>query len=134
VSRSSLTLFSELWRAYSEGRLERQLDLVDPACELVMLGGDRTYVGRDGVREWLQDVRDTWQTLTITYDSVEERHPGCVIASGRVAASSKVGTRTLESPLICVAWFAGERLQRGRAFADRESAERYAAALVSAQD
>jgi hypothetical protein len=134
VARSSLTLFSELWRAYSEGRLERELDLVDPSCELVMLGSERRYVGRDGVRAWLQDVRDVWQTLTIIYDSVEETLPGCVIASGRVTASSKDGTRTIDSPLICVAWFADERLQHGRAFGDRESADRHVAELVRAQD
>ena len=133
MSRSSITSFSALWRAYSEGRIERSLDLVDPACELVMLGGDRTYVGRDGVREWLADVRRDWQTLMVSYDTVDEPYDGCVIGSGRITASSTDGGRTLEGTLVCVAQFSGGRLLRGRAFLDREAAERYAGALRASE-
>jgi ketosteroid isomerase-like protein len=120
--------FSALWRAYSEGRLERSLDLVDTGCELVMLGGEHTYVGHDGVRDWLADVRSAWKTLMISYDTVEEPYDGCVIATGRVTASSDDG-RLLDSSLVCVASFRDDRLVRGRAFREREDADRYAAEL-----
>jgi ketosteroid isomerase-like protein len=120
--------FSALWRAYSEGRLERSLDLVDPECELVALEGDRTYAGHDGVRAWLDDVRRTWKTLLISYDTVEEPYEGWVIATGRITASSQDG-RVLESPLVCVAAFRDDRLVRGRAFRERDDADRWAAAL-----
>ena len=120
--------FSALWRAYSEGRLERSLELVDADCELVMLGGDHTYVGHDGVRDWLADVGRAWKTLMISYDAVEEPYDGCVIATGRVMASSQDG-RVLESPLVCVASFRDDRLFRGRAFRERGDADRYAAEL-----
>ena len=123
-----MATFAELWRAYSEGRLERSLDLVDPACEFVMLDGTRTYTGHDGVRAWLADVRQAWKTLLISYDAFEQPYDGCVIASGRVTASSEDGGRTLESPLVCVATFRDGRLVAGRGFRAREDADRWAAA------
>jgi hypothetical protein len=126
MSRSSLAAFSELWRAYGEGRLERSLDLVDPGCELTMVDGDRTYTGHDGVLSWLGDVRRQWKSLTVSYEGVEEPHDGCVVGTGRIVAASVDGTRTLDGALVCVAEFRDGRLWRGRAFLDRDDGLRYA--------
>jgi ketosteroid isomerase-like protein len=132
MSRSSMVAFSALWRSYSEGRLERALELVDPECEITMLDGDRTYAGRDGVRQWLDEVRQQWKTVTLSYDEVDEPHEGCLVAAGRLAATSIDGGRTIEGQLVCVAEFHEGRLRRGRAFLDRDEALRHAAELRGA--
>jgi ketosteroid isomerase-like protein len=127
MSRSSLAAFSDLWRAYGEGRLERSLDLIDPECELTLPDGRSTFRGHDGVREWLAVARRDWKTVTITYDDIEELRPGWVVGVGHVAASSVDGKAQVERPLACVAEFRDGRLVRGRVFEGRDAALRYAA-------
>jgi ketosteroid isomerase-like protein len=129
--RSGIAVFSALWRAYGEGRLDRSLHLVDADCELV-LPGETTLRGHDGVRELLSSGRREWRTVTIVYDEVSETRPDCVVCIGRVAASSADGDAKLERPIACVAEFRDGRLVRGRVFDDRDAAERYARGLERA--
>ena len=124
--RSSLVAFSDLWRAYGEGRLDRSLDLVDPECEVIFPDGRRMLRGREGVRQWLDESRREWKTLTITYDDVHEEHPDCVVGVGHVAGSSADGSSHFERPLACVAQFRDGRLIHGRVFEDGDAAVRYA--------
>ena len=126
MPRSSLAVFTALWRAYGEGRLERSLDLVDADCELVLLDAERTFRGHDGVREWLDTVRRDWKTLTVTYSEVHEATPWCIVGIGRVSGTSTDGARALELPLACVGEFRDGRLVHARAFADTDEALRYA--------
>src|SRR3954469_21585660 len=91
MARSSLEAFSVLWRAYGEGRLSDSLDLVDPECELTLLDGVGPVRGHDGVRDCLAAAQREWKTLRIVYDDLFEDHPGCVVGSGRLAASPPRG-------------------------------------------
>jgi ketosteroid isomerase-like protein len=125
MPRSSLAAFTALWRAYGEGRLERSLDLLDGECELVLLDGESTFHGHDGVRQWLDEVRRDWKTLTVTYSEVHEANPTCIVGIGRVSGTSTDGARTLDAPLACVGEFREGRLVRARAFPDAEGALRY---------
>ena len=126
MHRSSLAAFTSLWRAYGEGRLERSLDLLDGECELVLLDGESTFRGHDGVRQWLDEVRRDWKTLTVTYSEVHEANATCIVGIGRVSGTSTDGARTLDAPLACVGEFREGLLVRARAFADAEAALRYA--------
>ena len=125
MPQSSLEVFTELWRAYGEGRLERSLDLLDPECELVLLDGATTFRGHDGIRAWLDSVRQEWKTLTVTYTEVHEADPTCIVGIGRVSGTSTDEARTLDLPLACVGEFREGRLLRGRAFRSTDDALRY---------
>jgi ketosteroid isomerase-like protein len=132
MSRSDKAALAELWRAYSEGRLARALELLDPECEITMVDGENTYTGRDGVLRWLEEVRQGFKTLTVSYEEVDEPHEGCLVAAGRIAATPVDNGRTIEGRLVCVAEFHEGRLRRARAFVDRDEALRYAAGLRNA--
>jgi ketosteroid isomerase-like protein len=121
-----MNAFMALWRAYGEGRLERSLELVDPACELVTLGAAHTYGGHDGVRQWLADT-NSLRSLTVTFEQVHEPHDGCVVAAGRLSRGSAHGPPAAELHFACVAEFRDGRLVHGRAFADHAGALRFAA-------
>jgi ketosteroid isomerase-like protein len=112
-----MAVFSALWRAYGEGRLDRALHLVDPECEFALPDG-RTYLGHDGIRDYLAATRRDWRTVAITYDDIREEGPGCIVAVGRVAATSADGRTTFERPQACVAEFRDGRFVRGRIFSD----------------
>jgi ketosteroid isomerase-like protein len=121
MARSSLEAFSALWRAYGEGRLDRSLDLVDPACEVTFADGSEPVRGHDGVRERLTASHRQWKTLRIVYDEVFEDHPGCVVGIGHLTASGAGGAR-VDRPMAFVAEFHEGRLVRGRFFATRDEA------------
>ena len=123
-----MAAFSALWRAYGEGRLDRALHLVDPECEFALPDG-RTYLGHDGIRDYLAATRRDWRTVAITYDDIREEGPGCIVAVGRVAATSADGRTTFERPQACVAEFHDGRFVRGRLFAEPAEALVHARAL-----
>ena len=125
MARSSMVVFSALWRAYGEGRLDRALHLVDAECEFTLPDG-RTYRGHDGIRDYLATTRRDWRTVAITYDDVREDGPGCIVAVGRVAASSADGRTSFERPQACVAEFRDGRFVRGQVFGDPAEADAYA--------
>ena len=134
MARSGMAIFSALWRAYGEGRLDRSLHLVDADCELVLPDGHTTLRGHDGVRQLLRSGRREWRTVTITYDEISETCPDCVVGIGHVAAASADGAAKLERALACVAEFRDGRLVRGRVFEDRAAALTYARGLDRADD
>jgi ketosteroid isomerase-like protein len=127
MARSSLEAFSTLWRAYGEGRLDESLDLVDPDCEIT-LDGASAVRGHDGVRESLAAAHRDWKTLRIVYDDVFEDHPGCVVGSGRLAASRTDGAH-VDRAIAFVAEFHEARLVRARVFDARDDAIGAAQAL-----
>jgi ketosteroid isomerase-like protein len=125
MPRSSLEAFSELWRAYGEGRLDRSLDLVAEDCEVTFTDGTTALQGHDGVRDWLTAERRDWKTITITYDEVHEERLGCVLGVGNLTASSADGRVEIDCRVAFVAEFDGGRLVRGRMFRDRDAAVEY---------
>lgn len=129
MGRSSMAAFSALWRAYGEGRLDRALHLVDADCEFTLPDG-RTYRGHDGIRDYLSETRRDWRTVAISYDDIREDGPGCIVAVGRVAASSADGRTTFERPQACVAEFRDGRFVRGRIYGDPAEATMRAAQIA----
>ena len=130
MARSSMVVFSALWRAYGEGRLDRALHLVDAECEFTLPDG-RTYRGHDGIRDYLATTRRDWRTVAITYDDIRENGPGCIVAVGRVAASSADGRTSFERPQACVAEFRDGRFVRGRVFGDPADATAYTGEIAA---
>jgi ketosteroid isomerase-like protein len=116
MSRSSLEAFSALWRAYGEGRLDRSLDLVHPECVVLLLDRDRALHGHEGIRACLAASQRAWRTLRIVYQDVYEDHPGCVVGTGQLAASSADGSTQVERPIAVVAEFRDGVLVRARVF------------------
>ena len=124
MPRSSLEVFSALWRAYGEGRLDRSLDLVAEDCEVTFLDGTTALRGHEGVRKWLATEGRQWKSITVSYDEVHEERPGCVLGVGRLTASSLAGDE-VDCRVAFVAEFVDGRLVRGRMFGDRDAAARY---------
>jgi ketosteroid isomerase-like protein len=125
-----MAAFSALWRAYGEGRLDRALHLVDADVEFILPDG-RTYRGHDGIRDYLAATRNDWRTVAITYDDIHEEGPGCIVAVGRVAASSADGRTTFERPQACVAEFRDGRCTRARVFGDPAEAAAWARQIAA---
>ena len=126
--RSSTAVFSRLWEAYGEGRLDEALDLIDPDCELRVSVTDHVYRGHDGVRAGMVEFRRAWKSATLTSDEVIEIDPQTIVVTGHVTGFDHSGTRVYDAPIVWMAVFATGRLLRvtthsGRAEALAAAAE-----------
>ena len=121
-------MFSRLWEAYGEGRLDEALDLIDPDCELRVSVTDHVYRGHDGVRAGMVEFRRAWKSATLTSDEVIEIDPQTIVVTGHVTGFDHSGTRVYDAPIVWMAVFATGRLLRvtthsGRAEALAAAAE-----------
>ena len=101
--RSSTAVFSHLWEAYGEGRLDEALDLIDPDCELRVSVTDRVYRGHDGVRAGMVEFRRAWKSATLTSDEVIEIDPQTIVVTGHVTGFDHSGTRVYDAPIVWMA-------------------------------
>ncbi len=117
-----MATFTRLWDAYSRGRLDDALDLIDEECEVRAVGSDRVYRGHDGVRTVFAESRRRWKSITLTSDEVVEIDGATIVASARLTAFDHSGARVHDGPLACVAEFDDGRLLRATYFATRAEA------------
>ena len=82
----------------------------------------RTYIGADGVRQWLDDMKDHWElfeTWPQEFHDLGDR----VIAFGHWRARGRTsGVEVDGQPATWVAWVRDGRLYRWRTFTDRDEA------------
>jgi ketosteroid isomerase-like protein len=121
-SGSSRAVFTRLWEAYGQGRLDDALDLIDPDCELRVSVADRTYRGHDGVRAGMVEFRRAWKSATLTSDEVIEVDARTVVVTGHVTAFDHSGRRVYDAPLVWMALFSDGRLLAVTSYASRDEA------------
>ena len=121
-SRSSRAVFTRLWEAYGQGRLDDALDLIDPDCELRVSVTDRTYRGHDGVRAGMVEFRRAWKSATLTSDEVIEVDARTIVVTGHVTAFDHSGRRIYDAPLVWLALFSDGRLLAVTSYASRDEA------------
>ena len=120
--RSSRAVFSRLWEAYGQGRLDDALHLIDPDCELRVSVTDRVYRGHDDVRAGMIEFRRAWKSATLTSDEVIEVDAQTIVVVGHVTASDHSGTRIYDAPLVWLGVFSQGRLLRVAPYSTRAQA------------
>ncbi|HEX4669619.1 MAG TPA: SpoIIE family protein phosphatase [Solirubrobacterales bacterium] len=119
-------LVARLFETFNRRDVEGMIDVCDRRLEFFPIGTaeaiGRTapYVGPQGLRDYLGDVEQAWEELTIT-PSLIERRGGSVLVRGRVYARSReLGIRDM--PVAWIWQVAGGRFVRGEVFPDPEQA------------
>jgi ketosteroid isomerase-like protein len=120
--RSSRAVFSRLWEAYSQGRLDDALHLIDPDCELQVSVTQRVYRGHDGVRAGMVELQRAWKSATLTSDEVIDIDARTIIVIGHVTAFDHAGKRLYDAPLVWTAAFSDGRLLRVTSYSTRAEA------------
>jgi ketosteroid isomerase-like protein len=120
--RSSRAVFSRLWEAYGQGRLDDALHLIDPDCVLRVSVTDRVYRGHDGVRSGMVDFRQAWKSATLTSDEVIEINAETIVVVGHVTAFDHSGARLYDEPLVWMAVFSNGRLLDVTSYSTRAEA------------
>ena len=121
-AQSNRDVFQRVWDLYAAGRGAEILEHLDPAVEWrpALVEPDR-YRGHDGVLAWARAARRAWKSVTVVLEDLREVE-GCVVASGRIAASDHRGDQVVDSVLACVAEFRDGRVVRARSFCSHDDA------------
>ena len=125
MSQENVDVVHRIAVALGQRDLAVFLDLTDPAVEwhssisVVSEGG--AYHGHDGVRQYVSDVEDTFESLEATVDRVLDVGD-VVIAVGRLHYRGKVSGIETEAPMGWVYRFRQGKVVYLRAFRDPEQA------------
>jgi ketosteroid isomerase-like protein len=116
-------VIKRLFDAFSRRDMEAALDVLDPGVLFepapTLARPHRSYVGHSGMRQYFEDVADTWERLDVTIQ--EYRHVGdCVIAFGRIYAAGRGSVA--DDPASFVWRLEGGKVVWGKVYRRRDEA------------
>lgn len=111
--------------AYNAGDVDTLLELSDPEVTMVPVralleGGE--YRGHDGVRRFLADMDEDWESRRIEVDEIEQLGDG-VLVLGSFVAVGRSGTE-VRYPLAWHSLYRDGKLLRLTAYSDQQAARR----------
>ena len=111
-------------RGGNRGDVEGIAAALDPDVELVPLRGvldGSTYRGHDGMRRWLEDMREDWTEFELGLDDVTQLGPGRVLVQATMHLRGHSGV-VLSSPAAWLCDMRAGRVSRIRFYADSAAA------------
>jgi ketosteroid isomerase-like protein len=127
MSEENVEAFKRGIAAWNRGDIDATLEVFDPEVEWRptfqrLLGGDTAvYRGRHGVREFLQDLDETWAELPI--EIMEIRDLGeRIVAIGHLRGRGKQSGAELESSIGYVVEFKNGKVIRMDDYLDHQEA------------
>lgn len=121
-------MVEELYLAFNRRDADAVVALCDdrleffPVVTAAAVGRDAPYSGREGLREYLDDVAETWEELLISPSEVEVRDETVLVRGRAYARSREIGIRDVPAAWI---WEIRDgRFVRGEVFVDPEQGVR----------
>ncbi len=84
--------------------------------------GPRTFRGRAGVREWLNQVQEPWESLHLEAEEVTDASDGRFIVGFRLTARGKESGVETQLRFWATCWTADGKITRRQAFRERADA------------
>lgn len=111
--------------AYNRGDVEAMIELTDPEARLVPVralleGGE--YRGHEGVRQFLTDMDEDWESRRIEVEEILDLDDG-VLVLGTYNVTGRSGNE-VSYPLAWHSRYRDGKLWRMQAYSDREAALR----------
>jgi ketosteroid isomerase-like protein len=125
MSRQNVEVVHQIAAALGRRDIDRFLDLTDPEVEwhssISVIAEGGAYHGHEGVRQYMRDVGETFQSLSATVDQVLDVGD-LVLAVGRLRYRGKASGVELEAPFGWLYRFREGKLVYLRAFSQPEQA------------
>jgi ketosteroid isomerase-like protein len=83
----------------------------------------KPYVGHDGIREWVLEVKNQFKEFDIRLQEVAELVPGRVFAAGRANVRGRESDLPWHEDVYYSIAFEGQKIKELRMFLDRAAAE-----------
>jgi ketosteroid isomerase-like protein len=129
--RSNADALWELWDAWSAGRAREVLALLHPDVEWSPAPDAPVLHGREAVAAWLEALRASLKSVTVTLEQAEDAGPGVVVARGSATGFDYGGGPRADVRATLVAEYEGGLLVRGRTFTDDEQLRGYLASRAA---
>jgi ketosteroid isomerase-like protein len=114
---------NELWNAGERGIGE---EYADPECEVRSAMTGSVYRGYDGVRRWMQEIDDQFDTWRIRLDEFAHATRERLLVLGTIQLHGRGSGIDLEVPVAWLYEFRGERILRLTTFATHDEGRRAA--------
>ena len=127
MSEENVEAFKRGIAAWNRGDIDATLEVFDPEVEWRptfqrLLGGDTAvYRGRHGVREFLQDLDETWAELPIEITEIRDLGER-IVAIGHLRGRGKQSGAELESSIGYVVEFKNGKVIRMDDYLDHQEA------------
>ncbi|MGA8803916.1 MAG: nuclear transport factor 2 family protein [Solirubrobacterales bacterium] len=127
MSEENVEAFKRGIAAWNRGDIDATLEVFDPEVEWRptfrrLLGGDTAvYRGRHGVREFLQDLDETWAELPIELTEIRDLGER-IVAIGHLRGRGKQSGAELESSIGYVVEFKNGKVIRMDDYLDHQEA------------
>lgn len=110
--------------AYNAGDVEALIELSDPEVTMVPVkalleGGE--YHGHEGVRQFLSDMDEDWQSRRIEVEEIRDAGEDAVLVLGTYNVTGRSGTE-VSYPLAWHSRYRDGKLWRLQAYSDRDTA------------
>jgi ketosteroid isomerase-like protein len=82
----------------------------------------RTYRGREGVREWLNEIQEPWESLHLVAEEITDASDGRLFVEFAITTSGKESGVETQFRFWTVLWIADGRVTRRKSFHHRAEA------------
>jgi ketosteroid isomerase-like protein len=123
---STVQIVRDALDAFNHGDRELLGAMVHPEFEVVSPLADvrgRPYRGKDGAREWGDDVVENFASIVTSIGSLEEVKPGRVLAVGTARVRGRASGLDYEQPVGLLVDVRDQRIARLQVFFNPEEAE-----------
>ena len=121
-------LVRDTMELFNSGEREIREELADPECEIRSAMTGSVYVGYDGVRRWMQDIDEQFETWRTWPEEFVDVTGDRLLVLGATHLRGRGSGIETELPLAWLFEFRGERILRMTTFADQDEGRRAAEA------
>lgn len=117
----------DLIERWNDGEREVDEDLTDPDAEVHSAMTGFTYRGFAGIREWMSEIDEQFDSWRVTVEQMEDVGDDQVVAIGSVNFRGRGSGVEFDQPLAWTFRFKEERIVEVRIFGESEAARAAAA-------
>jgi len=99
-------LIREIWRRWNAGEREPDDTIMAADLEVHSALAGQVYRGEEGLREWIGEIDQQFDSWQLGVDEVVELEPGSLIVHGSIAARGRQSGLDLDQP---ASWLVGVR-------------------------
>jgi ketosteroid isomerase-like protein len=124
-------LIRGLFERWNRGIREIRPDEIAPDAEVKSAMTGRTYTGHDGIKEWMAEIDEQFDSWRLSIEEIEDLPGDRVLAIGQVHFRGRGSGVEFDQAIGWTFRFDGERVAEMRNFSDHASARDAAGALPS---
>ena len=110
--RDGKAVVRDIWRRWNEGERDYNPEIIDPGVEIHSGLTGQVFRGDDGVRRWVAEIDDHFESWELSIDEIEEVSPDRLVVRGSVQARGRQSGLDLDQSVTWRVELRDDRLAR----------------------